>query len=265
MKPFFITAPHSGETVPTEAIWLQGLDEPMLFRDVDRFVDQLYQPAITSLQIPLIKAEIHRYVVDLNRVPDDIDAESVDGAVEKTAGGFASGFHWVKTTFGERLMTSPMPASLHKILVQKYYQPFHSQVQEQYQAFRTQGFKNIFQLDAHSMPSKGTAAHRDQGAERPQIVVSDLEGKSCMKSYADLVKRAFDRAGFQVAYNWPYKGGRITEAYGQPQLGQHVLQVELNRKLYMNEDTKRLLPELAPHVQVQLQQALTEILEKLPE
>ncbi|MEK6555818.1 MAG: N-formylglutamate amidohydrolase, partial [Bdellovibrionota bacterium] len=106
MIPFFISIPHSGEKVPAEVSWLQGLAEPILMCDVDRFVDDLYAPAIRSNQLPFVKTEWHRYVVDLNRLPDDVDAESVEGHIN-AAGLCTTGLHWVKTTTGVRLMPAP--------------------------------------------------------------------------------------------------------------------------------------------------------------
>ena len=51
---------------------------------------------------------------------------------------------------------------------------------------------------------------------------------------------AYEAAGFQVAYNFPYVGGRVTQLYGKPDQNQHCIQVEMRRDLYMNEDTKAL-------------------------
>lgn len=258
MRPFFITVPHSGEVVPPEAPWLTALPEPTLFRDVDRFVDQLYAPACQNLHIPMIKAEFHRYVVDLNRYPEDVDQESVVGAIH-APGTFTTGFHWVRTTWGETLLTHPLPFDVHQKWVKRYFEPFHAQVQKQFADFEAVGAKTVFHLDAHSMPSQGTKAHRDSGQKRPDIVVSDRDGTSCRSDYAELVKLAYQNAGFEVAYNWPYKGGRITERYGQPSQGHHTLQVEMNRALYMNEETKKIDSKFSAQVQKQVQQALSEI------
>src|SRR5665213_1324990 len=103
MKPFFISIPHSGERVPAERPWLHGLPEPILMCDVDRFVDKLYQPALDSLKLGYVKTQWHRYVVDLNRLPEDVDQESVIGS-KNPAGKFTTGLHWIKTTRGQKIM-----------------------------------------------------------------------------------------------------------------------------------------------------------------
>src|SRR4051812_2020510 len=102
-KPIFISIPHSGEKVPDFCSWLKNLPEATLMRDVDRFVDRLYEPALRKLRLASVKTEWHRYAADLNRIPEDVDASSVRGNSNK-AGMHARGFHWVVTTLNEPLM-----------------------------------------------------------------------------------------------------------------------------------------------------------------
>lgn len=252
--PFFASIPHSGEQVPSEVTWLQGLPEPVLMRDVDRYVDHLYQPSLDELELPAIITPWHRYVVDLNRTPDQYDQSSVIGAAEPP-GKHPRGLHWSVTTLKEPLITEAMSPDLHEKLVQDYYQPFHDSVRELRQTIH-QVFEVCYHLDLHSMPSKGTDLHSDPGEERAEVVVSDFHGASSEPFYKDLVMGAYQKAGFQVAYNWPYVGGGITRMYGEPEKGFHTIQVELNRVLYMDEDTKKLNQQKARGVQSQLKTAL---------
>jgi N-formylglutamate deformylase len=264
MKPFFLSIPHSGERVPAETPWLKDLPEPILMCDVDRFVDRLYQPAIDSLKLGHVKTQWHRYVVDLNRLPDDVDQESVIGS-PNPPGKFTTGLHWIKTTRGQKIMPAPISEALHNQLVERYFNPFHEDVRDMYAFFREKGKKKIFHLDAHSMPSKGTSAHKDPGETRAEIVVSDQEGKSCETQYKDLVIEAYTKARLKVAYNWPYVGGRVTQTYGKPEKGQHTIQVEINRALYMDEETKKWIPAKAEILQQKLVKAVQYIYERLPE
>lgn len=255
--PFFITMPHSGEKVPEICHWLQGLSEPVLMCDVDRYIDILYQPSLESLKLRYEKTQWHRYAVDLNRIPSDIDASSVENN-PNPAGQFDRGFHWVVTTQNDQLLRKPITQAIHQQLTDLIYTPFHEKVRSQFDYFKVQGFKNVYHLDAHSMPSLGTKMHKDPGERRADIVISDSLGKSCDPRFRDLVIAAYVTAGFKVGYNWPYVGGRLTEQYGQPQLGQHTIQVELNRALYMDEVTKKISPS---HLEVQkkIQKALQKI------
>jgi N-formylglutamate deformylase len=172
--------------------------------------------------------------------------------------------HWVKTTRGNQLMPGPMTEALHKQLVERYFNPFHDDVRDMYGFFREKGAVKIFHLDAHSMPSKGTSAHKDPGETRADIVVSDWEGKSCEVSFKDLVMEAYKQTGLKVAYNWPYIGGRVTQTYGQPQKGQHTIQVEISRALYMNEENKQWIPDKAQALSQKLLSAVQYIYERLP-
>jgi N-formylglutamate deformylase len=261
MKPFFISVPHAGEAIPNEVDWLSSLPENILMCDVDRYVDQLYKPAAESLGLPIIVANWHRYVVDCNRLPADIDQNSVEGSTNGP-GLFTIGYHWSKTTTGATLMKNPISQKLHQELTEKYFNPFHNEIKKERKKWREQ-FPQVYHLDAHSMPSKGTDAHRDSGQKRAEIVISDRDGTSCETRYTELVVAAYKKVGFDVAVNWPYKGGRVTETYGQPKEGFHTLQVEMNRSLYMDEVTKRKNPETFSFVQGRIRQALTMIWESI--
>lgn len=262
-KPLLITIPHSGEHVPPETPWLAQLPETLLMFDVDRFVDRLYQPVIDRLGLKSVKTEWHRYAVDLNRWADDVDSDSVIGH-KNASGSFPRGLHWSITTTGEKLMPQPMPSRTHDRIVEKYFEPFHQEVRQRLSEIRQAGGATTYHLDAHSMPSVGTKEHRDPGERRADIVVSDCDGKSCSAFFKDLVISAYEKAGFKVAYNWPYKGGRVTETYGRPDEKQEAIQVELNRALYMDEKSKRLLPERLGAIQGQLSHAIEQIYAALP-
>lgn len=261
-KAFLVTIPHSGEKVPVETPWLQKHPEVLLMYDVDRYVDRLYEPALQSLKVPFIKTEWHRYAIDLNRIPDDVDQGSVIGH-QNPKGKFSRGLHWTITTAGETLQPEPMTQALHDELVQKYFEPFHRDVRDALKLLRKRS-KVTYHLDAHSMPSVGTKEHRDPGERRADIVISDCEGTSCSHEYRDLVIAAYESAGFKTRVNWPYIGGRVTETYGRPQDGQHSIQVELNRGLYMNEKTKQLTLALLPEIQQKLKLALEAVYVSLP-
>ncbi len=252
---FFLTSPHSGENIPQEIFWLKGFDEVTLMFDVDRFVDQLYEDIASELQIPLIKSQWHRYFSDANRLPADVDQGSVLGSLNPK-GKFTTGLIWQTTSQGVVLLDQPITAELYQAILVNYYQDFHTQVVHQYENYFKLGAGDVYQLDVHSMPSMGTHIHKDPGQLRAEIVVSDQIGKSASKDFVALVKEAYQKAGFDVAYNWPYIGGRVTETYGQPQKAQHCVQVELRRDLYMDESTKQKKPQLFKDTKQQLAQAI---------
>lgn len=254
--PLFISCPHSGEQIPLEANWLQEIDPIVLLRDVDRFVDAFYRPLARKFGDPFIYSPWTRYAVDLNRLPIDVDCDSVYKSTNPS-GTFSSGLHWVKTSRNEVLMEKPISKELHEILLKSYHEPFHKAIQAQFEHFKLQGHKRVFHLDVHSMPSKGTGIHRDPGEDRAEIVISDQDGTSCDPKFKDLVVEAYEQAGFEVKVNWPYKGGRITQAFGNPSKGRHTIQIEMNRGIYMDEETKELSKEKFKGLSSQIESALS--------
>jgi N-formylglutamate amidohydrolase len=206
---------------------------------------------------------VHRYAADLNRYPTDVDASSVENAPE-AAGKFPHGFHWVKSTLGEPVLKHPISQTIHERIVSRYHDRFHDLVAQRLKSIREiHGIAPIYHLDLHSMPSRGTGSHADQGRTRAEVVLSDFDGKSCEPAFMNLTVHAFRDAGFEVAVNWPYKGGRITQRYGRPDSGHHTLQIELNRSLYMDEATRERLPIKFEELQLQLGVALSRVLKEL--
>ena len=271
MIPLFVSIPHSGAQIPPLADWLKNIEEAILKQDLDAFVDDLYQPALIEHSIPSVFFKWHRYSVDVNRFSTDIShltVEKSESLLKEKSGckGKAltqnkapSDIHWHQTTKGDQLITKPLSKKKHEALIRLYFAPFHREIKDCIEKYKKTGYKNIYLLDLHSMPSQGLSFHRDKGEKRKDIVISDNEGCSCSKQFRDLVVEAYQRSGFEVALNWPYKGGAITQTYGRPALGQHCLQVELNRRLYMDEKTKRKNINYT-RVQTQLKKAIAFIM-----
>lgn len=256
--PLFVSIPHAGELVPPEAEWLKNVPESILMCDVDRFVDRLYAPVIEKLKIPAIIGHIHRYVVDLSRLPSDIDKRTVVSAGEPSS-TLPGGLHWYETTKEYILLASPITKESHNHLVGAYYYPFHQLIANEFLDFERLCYTDIYHIDLHSMPSRGEKIHRDAGSIRPDIVVSDFHGKSCWLNFRDIVIEAYGLQGFTIQYNWPYIGGGITQKYGLPEIGHHTVQVELNRALYMDENTRAIDPRLFPSTQRRLGAAMEHI------
>jgi N-formylglutamate amidohydrolase len=91
-------------------------------------------------------------------------------------------------------------------------------------------------IDMHSMPHEAL----DHVKGRPQIVLGDRFGASSAPDVMDLVAQSFAQEGFIVARNRPFAGAYIAQAHGRPAEGRHVVQVEIDRGLYMDE--ARIMP-----------------------
>ena len=262
MKPLFASIPHSGLKIPPQADWLKGLPDSILLCDPDLFVDRLYGPALEEFQIPFFAAPFHRYAADASRFPEDVSPLVVKGA-KPSPSKSPSHIHWHKTTKGELLIKKPISWQTHRELLRLCFEPFHKKIRDQFALLRQKGLSDALLLDLHSMPSTGRLFHKDPGQKRRDIVLGDLEGAAAAKGFHDLAEEAFRRAGFDTIWNWPYKGGGMAQAYGRPAKGRHVIQIELNRALYMDEETKRKSKNF-PEIQSKLKAALAFIEREIP-
>ena len=117
--------------------------------------------------------------------------------------------------------------------INRLYAPYHETLRDLLLAAQN-AFGVAVLIDCHSMPSSPIA---DQGGGRPDFVLGDRFGTSCSGEFTRLAAAELKMLGYVVALNKPYAGGYITEHYGRPHKGQHVLQIEINRALYMDESS----------------------------
>ena len=83
------------------------------------------------------------------------------------------------------------------------------------------------------MPS--TSVSREDGARGRHRRSATATARAAPRALTDLVDATLRSRGYSVVRNKPYAGGFITEHYGEPALGRHALQIEINRALYMDE------------------------------
>ena len=95
-------------------------------------------------------------------------------------------------------------------------------------------YKNILVLDFHSMPSRSIDNNID-------IVLGNNYNLSSNKIFSSKIIEYFNMYQYSLSINNPYSGGYITKNYGNPIDGVNILQIEINRSLYMNEKTLKLL------------------------
>lgn len=249
-----ISIPHSRPDYP-ESVQssLATHDKNILWRDSDHFVDQLYQNA-NQFGATTIIANVCRYVIDMNR-----DATALNSAFCVGAPHLDNppqlGLVAHKTTRNEQLLKTPLPREEVQRRINDYHTPFHNAVQTAIEnAKREFGF--CIHIDAHSMPSTPTSYHKDFGQVRADVVPGDDYGKSCSTEITKIVETSFTNHSYSVAPNNPYEGGYITKHYGNPQNNVHTIQLELNRKIYMNEERFEIIPEKFEKVKVVIDEML---------
>ena len=239
-----VNVPHAGTAIP-ESIrdTIVGRTEDM-HRDVDWAVDFLYEDA-PKHGAALMYTDVSRFVIDLNRGRAEISDEAVDFQLSgRTKGIYGRrGLLWLETTFGATVVDRPLSrAELDARL--SFYDPYHKALRDTLDRCAAQ-YGNAILIDGHSMPSVGRAGHPDEGVERADIVLGDAEGRSCPAALTDCVEAVFTAADYSVARNVPYKGGFNTKHYGHLDCGFHALQIEMSRRIYMDEEAVDVVPERA--------------------
>lgn len=248
-SPLVVSVPHAGTMVPSEDAPMLALEGNALLRDADLFVDRLAAD-VPALGVPVVRALVSRYVLDVNRAPDDVDRE-VCPALDRPTRVSARGLVWRVTTDGAAVLKRPLTAAELEGRIARIHRPYHDALARLLEERRARhGFAVL--LDAHSMPSTGRPGHADPGARRADIVPGDVRGASCNPGVSRLVAEHFEAAGFAVRPNDPYMGGFITRHHGRPARGVHAIQLEMNRDLYMDEEALRFdeakAGKLVPHL-----------------
>lgn len=231
--PVIVEVPHAG-------LWLDGpslatLAAPArsIGRDADLWVDELYQDA-PSRGATMIVSHLSRYVVDLNRSERDVDSESVEGAPMNARA--TRGIIWRLSSEGARVLDAPLSKRELERRLDTYYRPYHGAIAGQIERKRAR-FGYAVVIAAHSMPSMGRVVHGDASARRADVVPGTRGRTSAARSFIDAVDAHARQEGFSVTHDDPYQGGFTTQNYGRPAEAAHVVQVELARRLYMNEIT----------------------------
>ncbi len=236
-SPLVFDSPHSGRKYPADFMF--SCPEEILRQAEDSFVDDLYARAPHHGAV-LIAAQFPRSYIDVNRAIDDIDPQLLAS-------------HWPspvrpseKSRVGmglvRRICRPGMPVYNHKLTVrevqeriEKYYLPYHAELRSVIDN-TTARFGGAWHLNCHSMPSSsvgGTGSEWD----RADFVLGNRDGTTCSTDFTQFVATVLERLGYTVRLNDPYKGVEIVRRYGKPNQGVHSLQIEVNRRLYLNEDT----------------------------
>ncbi len=233
--PVVVDVPHAGEWIPDDLRKDMKVGDKKLRRDLDLYVDEIWKDA-AELGATLMVSNVSRYVVDLNRAPDDVSPRTVRGGKRIDDEGYYQdrGVVWRTTTAKDPVLKKPMSKKKFKKRLDRFYHPYHEVLEEEIKRVQSE-FGYCVLIDGHSMPSMGRKGHTDPGHRRPEIVPGDVDGTSCDRTVRWMVEEHFRDAGFSVRSNEPYKGGFITRNYGHPRKGFHAIQLEVRRDLYMNE------------------------------
>jgi len=185
----------------------------------------------------LLAARLPRAFLDLNRAHDELDPGLIEDVVRGAHNPrISSGLGVIPRVVagGRAIYRGKIPLAEAEARIARYWHPYHTALRGLIRDTRAE-FGEVIVIDCHSMPHEAIEAHGRPGQPRPDVVLGDRFGAAASPEVMGRVEAAFQRAGFRVARNAPFAGAYITQAYGRPSVLQHVVQVEIDRSLYMDE------------------------------
>jgi N-formylglutamate amidohydrolase len=231
-------SPHSGAEYTQSFISRSILSPHQIRSSEDAFVDQLFAPA-PEFGAPFLTAVAPRAFLDLNRAIDELDPALIEDVPRKGQNPrIASGLGVIP-----RVVAQGQPIYLGKLSlaeaqerINSHWVPYHSELQRLLRQAHSQ-FGQAILVDCHSMPHEAIDIMGKRNGHVPQVVLGDRFGTSASGEVVDQIEAAFVRTGLKVSRNTPFAGAYIAQAYGRPSRGQHAVQVEIDRALYMDEAT----------------------------
>jgi N-formylglutamate deformylase len=245
--PLIFDSSHSGRLYPDD--FRHACPHADLTKMEDRYVEDLFSAA-PDHGAALLHALYARSYIDLNRAPDDIDLKLL-------------GDVWPQETYGpvrptsrsdagiglvSRLIRPGLPIYsrtlnaaeiLHRIA--HYYRPYHAALENFIEAAHYR-FGAVWHISAHSMPSASATPKKalKVAGSNPvacEFVLGDRDGTTSGRDFTHAIRDYLKKQGFTVSLNDPYKGVELVRRYSQPTRGRHSLQIEINRSLFMDEET----------------------------
>lgn len=240
-RPIILSSPHSGRDYLPQLCAETRLPVEKLRRSEDAYVDLLIEGAPAS-GASLVCALFPRVFVDVNRAAGELDAAMFrDRPAVRTdppSRRVASGLGVIPRvgSNGQSLYGRQMSFDDAQARLATFYEPYHRSLAAIIDEIRDRfGFAIL--LDMHSMPE-----HSAPGVD---FVLGDRFGESCDNRITAMIETRLRELGFVTVRNTPYAGGHTTEHYGKPDLGVHVVQIEINRALYLHESRVSMKPEFA--------------------
>lgn len=236
--PLIFSSPHSGRRYPAELLRMSRLDRHALRQSEDGYVDLLFAAA-PQFGAPLLRALFPRAWVDVNRARDELDqrmfADPLPSNADTRSNRVRAGLGVIPRIVadGQDIYDRKLKFFEARRRLAECYDTYHRELSGLINQARAR-FGCAVLIDCHSMPSAGAMPFRDN--ERPlDIVLGDRFGASCSGAITACAEQTLAGLGYQVSRNAPYAGGHVASAYGRPLEGIHVLQIEINRALYLDE------------------------------
>lgn len=222
-----LSVPHSGRDYPDWLIQLAAGGAASLASLEDPLIDRLVWRALGRGAGAVI-ALAPRAAIDCNRAEEDIDPSVVEGLRPRRISARARGGLGIVPArtqqHGHLWRRAISPAELESRLASAH-RPFHQAIERQLAALHAR-FGCALLLDCHSMPPPPRGV--------PPVVVGDCHGQSAAPWLSAEAVRVVRAAGFDAALNDPFAGGHVAERHGRPLRSVHALQLEFDRRLYLD-------------------------------
>ncbi|MBI1328070.1 MAG: hypothetical protein GC136_10570 [Alphaproteobacteria bacterium] len=237
--PLVYDVPHAGRDYPADYNYACDLDA--LVRTEDRFMDLMLAGA-EKQGIPLITAKVSRSYIDLNRPETDIDPRLLRDDGDDPYNKPGNMWHGLIRRFvsfaGDKIYDRLLAAEEIEARIENVYRPYHAELKNLVdETCDRHGY--CVHLNWHSMPSQlGRVA-------APDIIFGSMGGKSAPQWLLDVMADWWNMHDYDVRQNYVFRGQEITRRYGQPESNRFSVLIEINRALYLDENTYELKPEAA--------------------
>ena len=238
--PVVFDSPHSGTDYPADFDTI--VSRLTLRRAEDTHVEALYGAA-PDHGATLIAANFPRSYIDANRSLLDIDpallADAWPGPIntsKKTEKGI--GLVWRLLDTGEPIYARKLRAAEVQARIATCYAPYHKAVRDAINAAHKH-YGAVWHVNCHSMPATSSVISEEgPGVARADFVLGDRDGSTCAPAFTAIVATTLRGMGYDVRINDPYKGVELVRAYSDPAAHKNSLQIEVNRRLYMDETSR---------------------------
>jgi N-formylglutamate amidohydrolase len=225
--PVLLSVPHSGRDYPEWLVALASAGKASLTVLEDPWVDRLVWRALQR-GCGAVIARTPRAAIDCNRAEDEVDPSIVEGARRGRVSARARGGLGIVPTrtqqHGYLWRRAISPKQLDERLAQAH-RPYHSAIEAQLELLVGR-FGCALLLDCHSMPPPPDGVS--------PIVFGDCRGRTANGWISEEAMAVARRCGFEAGLNDPFAGGHVIERHGQPARGVHALQLEVDRRCYLD-------------------------------
>ena len=239
--PLLVDVSRSGREYP------KGYRSPLPFTtvhdNVSMYVEDLWSGA-PDVGATLLYCTFPNTWIDVNRSELDMDPAIVDGQwpvelapTARTLEGL--GLIKTKARYGEPFQERKLTVAEIQERLDKYYRPYLAELKRIADDLYSR-FGRLTQISCHCMSAVGAPTHPDAGKPRADFCVSDIKGMTASKTALTLVVDSLKSYGYSVSVNDPYIGNELIKRIGNPTKGIDSIQVEINKKLFM--DTKTFRP-----------------------